>query len=543
MTTNKSHTDALTAPAALAAIETFEIVGENNDSREPNDEDRFILTEFIAHAFGGYPVEQHEAAPAGADNFACYLIDKCERETITEENVQAWLGAMLRDPQYAKTQPEPQAADERAATPAAKWRIDGEPDPHADRYDVERAALTLGMLTDDELANGAFMNYDRPMDIARSLSRDPDYHSPIVWMTAVKDRIRWLSRALEKACAHSANETGAEEASQTLLRQEAEVGQRLMNACTDAGCPSGVNMVDWIRELAARAPRTDVAGGVQPSIEYRYEGGTFWCDLGPAERMRPDFKGVYRLKAGEFPVWGGDEPSADAAAEPADGTPSRDRLLAALERATKAECALRALVDECGNDTTAGWEDRMQILIDDANRLLAGTAPADAQAVEAVAVAVALPQPVLDALRFYANGHHYTIDDDHQQFDTVSGEPQNWLCSERDDDCTMIEDGSIAKAALQGRPLGFEEAVPAVEGETYAAPPSPAPASAPVGLTDEQRVFTYRHQPNNVGAWRLGEACRAAKPGGDPIDHGLSLLKELQAKGFGVVALLEGAKQ
>jgi hypothetical protein len=47
-------------------METFEIVGENNDSREPNADDRFILTEFIAHAFGGYPVEQHEAAPTDA---------------------------------------------------------------------------------------------------------------------------------------------------------------------------------------------------------------------------------------------------------------------------------------------------------------------------------------------------------------------------------------------------------------------------------------------------------------------------------------------
>ncbi|KVW13839.1 hypothetical protein WK91_21240 [Burkholderia cepacia] len=54
----------ITAQSALAAIETFEIVGENNDSREPNADDRFILTEFIAHAFGGYPVEKHEAAPA-----------------------------------------------------------------------------------------------------------------------------------------------------------------------------------------------------------------------------------------------------------------------------------------------------------------------------------------------------------------------------------------------------------------------------------------------------------------------------------------------
>ncbi|KWK74111.1 hypothetical protein WM15_32150 [Burkholderia ubonensis] len=54
----------LMAQDALAAIETFEIVGDNNDSREPNADDRFILTEFIAHAFGGYPIEQPAAAPA-----------------------------------------------------------------------------------------------------------------------------------------------------------------------------------------------------------------------------------------------------------------------------------------------------------------------------------------------------------------------------------------------------------------------------------------------------------------------------------------------
>ncbi|WP_244139191.1 hypothetical protein [Burkholderia sp. BCC1630] len=62
--THPGRAYALTAKDALAAIETFEIVGENNDSREPNADDRFILTEFIAHAFGGYAAEQHEAAPA-----------------------------------------------------------------------------------------------------------------------------------------------------------------------------------------------------------------------------------------------------------------------------------------------------------------------------------------------------------------------------------------------------------------------------------------------------------------------------------------------
>lgn len=52
-----------------------------------------------------------------------------------------------------------------------------------------------------------------------------------------------------------------------------------------------------------------------------------------------------------------------------------------------------------------------------------------------------------------------------------------------------------------------------------------------------RRVFTYKNQPGNVEAWRFGEACRAAQPGGDPIDHGLSLLQKLQEKGYGIVAI------
>lgn len=40
---------------------------------------------------------------------------------------------------------------------------------------------------------------------------------------------------------------------------------------------------------------------------------------------------------------------------------------------------------------------------------------------------------------------------------------------------------------------------------------------------------------DNVYAMRLSEAARAAKPGGDMIDHGWSLLKELHARGFDVV--------
>lgn len=87
---------------------------------------------------------------------------------------------------------------EKAGTPSSTWAASGEPDPHSDRYNCERAELALGDLTDDELANGAFMNYDRPLDIDAILSKRHGYHSPIAWMTAVKDRIRWLSRRLEE---------------------------------------------------------------------------------------------------------------------------------------------------------------------------------------------------------------------------------------------------------------------------------------------------------------------------------------------------------
>jgi hypothetical protein len=50
------------------------------------------------------------------------------------------------------------------------------------------------------------------------------------------------------------------------------------------------------------APKAAPAWADQAVIEYRYTGGTHWCPLGPAERMKPDFDGVYRLQGGVFPV-------------------------------------------------------------------------------------------------------------------------------------------------------------------------------------------------------------------------------------------------
>lgn len=86
------------------------------------------------------------------------------------------------------------------ATPANHWSGDGEEDPHVNRYDCERAALVMGDLTDDELANAVFMHGNEMPDFQRVLAGTAKM--PIVYLTAAKDRIRWLSRALAGATAN-----------------------------------------------------------------------------------------------------------------------------------------------------------------------------------------------------------------------------------------------------------------------------------------------------------------------------------------------------
>jgi hypothetical protein len=106
-----------------------------------------------------------------------------------------------------------------------------------------------------------------------------------------------------------------------------------------------------------------------------------------------------------------------------------------------------------------------------------------------------LPKDVLDALRFYAHGDHYSIDDDHQSFDTVSGEPANWMFSEKEDDCTMFEDGGIARAVLAGRSAGFEEPVEPFEGEVFTGVPA-TPSTVGVAVA-------WRWRERNTDRWRF----------------------------------------
>ena len=100
----------------------------------------------------------------------------------------------IRAKQAAKPKHSP--LPEHVGTPGARWRVEGQTDPHGDRYDCERAKLGLGSMTDDELANAVFMRGGDRLDLAAIQRGEP---SPISLLTAAKDRIRWLSRQLEAA--------------------------------------------------------------------------------------------------------------------------------------------------------------------------------------------------------------------------------------------------------------------------------------------------------------------------------------------------------
>lgn len=117
-------------------------------------------------------------------------------------------------------------------TQAAHWRENGEPDPHAKCTDQERAELPLGNLTDDELANEVFLHGDSQPSIAEVIAGTAKM--PIVYLTAAKERIRWLSRKLVGA------EQGMQEARTkiaNLLMQRSDTGLAIDAAIRDGVVP------------------------------------------------------------------------------------------------------------------------------------------------------------------------------------------------------------------------------------------------------------------------------------------------------------------
>lgn len=117
-------------------------------------------------------------------------------------------------------------------TQAAHWRENGEPDPHAKCTDQERSELPLGNLTDDELANAVFLHGDTVPPIAEVIAGTAKM--PIVYLTAAKERLRWLSRKLVGA-EQSMQEARTKIAS--LLMQRSDTGLAIDAALRDGVVP------------------------------------------------------------------------------------------------------------------------------------------------------------------------------------------------------------------------------------------------------------------------------------------------------------------
>jgi hypothetical protein len=113
------------------------------------------------------------------------------------------------------------------------------------------------------------------------------------------------------------------------------------------------------------------------------------------------------------------------------------------------------------------------------------------------------------ALQFYAGGEHF-IKSEPDAWDTVSGEPQHYWCDEAG--TATVEDGHIARLALSGRPVLFEDdtAQPAAQqGVAYAALPDPLEIDWPelhsqaLGCGVEDRNLHNRYECAEYG-WQDG---------------------------------------
>jgi hypothetical protein len=135
----------------------------------------------------------------------------------------------------------------------------------------------------------------------------------------------------------------------------------------------------------------------------------------------------------------------------------------------------------------------------------------------------------------------------HGMVDTCCENPGN--CNQSASRPTAEKSSAVHPAPTQKQVLGFEvvldESLPP-NTMKFVQPPTAQPVACFIGakgsafdLPETKRAYTYKEQPGNAVASKLGRACEAAikQRAGDNIDRGLDLLQELQEAGFGVFAL------
>lgn len=134
-----------------------------------------------------------------------------------------------------------------------------------------------------------------------------------------------------------------------------------------------------------------------------------------------------------------------------------------------------------------------------------------------------------------------------QQAEPVARDVLTAALNEMRDACSFAVSGDIGVKSADKVMAGVD--IAAIVDRYAAQPPAVPDGYAPVptfklgihgkafDTPQTRRAYTYREQPDNIGASKLGRAVLRAASGGDNIDYGLSLLKHLQAEGFGVFEL------
>lgn len=142
------------------------------------------------------------------------------------------------------------------ASPAPAAAPSVQPDPHGKRYECERTELCMGFLSDDELANEAFLNYDSRPTPDQLLAGT--HFLPIAYMTAVKDRIRWLSRKLKEATVASPIGGAAASEGVTIhLVRDPDTGEVLRAPSMGSAVQQQMDKGPWTIDDDARCLRSD----------------------------------------------------------------------------------------------------------------------------------------------------------------------------------------------------------------------------------------------------------------------------------------------
>lgn len=158
-----------------------------------------------------------------------------------------------------------------------------------------------------------------------------------------------------------------------------------------------------------------------------------------------------------------------------------------VERVKELEEAAKLVLDwyEAENDhSKTDFYQRVQMCRDSEDALRAALSRARPNTAEGEAHGEAQVDAadLRKALQFYADGHHFVMHDE-TAWDTVSGEPVNFY--EDEAGTATVEDGSIAKLALAGHPIKFED-------EDIATPPNSVLEDAAI-----------------LAGWRAALACHA----------------------------------